>query len=134
MVHLPPAEVASAWPNRHVHSIAKTAKTIPLDGAHHYHYGQRPARETSAGIRAARKRGAGMPDLEFDLAKTYEENVACFQQHMTALDPCMAEILFKHLDKLLAGDDPGNRANRTAFNRAVLADLEAPAPAGGGSS
>lgn len=44
---------------------------------------------------------------------------------MTALDPTLAEILFKHLDKLLADNDPGNRANRTAFNRAVLAELEA---------
>lgn len=75
-----------------------------------------------------------MPDLGFDLDKTYEENNVAFKQHMTALDPVMAEILFKHLDKLLVGDDPGNRANRTAFNRAVLADLEASAPAGDAAS
>ena len=75
-----------------------------------------------------------MPDLEFDRNKTYDENVATFQQHMTSLDPVMTEILFKHLGKLLAGDDPGNRANRTAFNRAVLAELEAPAPAQDGPS
>jgi hypothetical protein len=73
--------------------------------------------------------GAAMPDLEFDLGQSYEENVAAFKLLMTALDPVMAGILFKHLDKLLAGDDPGNRANRTAFNRAVLADLEAQASA-----
>jgi hypothetical protein len=75
-----------------------------------------------------------MPDLEFDLDKTYDENVAAFKQHMTALDPVMAVILFEHLDKLLAGDDPGNRANRTAFNRAVLAELDVPAPAQGAPS
>ena len=75
-----------------------------------------------------------MPDLEFNLDKTYDENVAAFKLHMTTLDPVMAEILFKHLDKLLAGDDSGNRANRTAFNHAVLAELEAQAPAGGGPS
>jgi hypothetical protein len=70
-----------------------------------------------------------MPDLEFDLNKTYDENVEAFKQHVTALDPVLAWVLFKHLDKLLAGDDPGNRANRTAFNRAVLVELEAPPPA-----
>ena len=75
-----------------------------------------------------------MPDLEFDLDKTYEENVATFKQYMMALDPAMAEILFKHLDMLLTGDDPSNRVNRTAFNGAVLAELEAPAPAEGGPS
>jgi hypothetical protein len=69
-----------------------------------------------------------MPVLELDLHKTYEENLEAFKQHVTALDPTLAGILFKHLDKLLAGDDPGNRANRTAFNRAVLAELEALPP------
>jgi ABC-type Zn uptake system ZnuABC Zn-binding protein ZnuA len=66
-----------------------------------------------------------MPELAFQLYKTYEENLEAFKQHVTALDPTLAEILFKHLDKLLADNDPGNRANRTAFNRAVLAELEA---------
>jgi hypothetical protein len=75
-----------------------------------------------------------MPNLEFNPDKTYEDNVAAFKQHMIAFDPVMAEILFKHLDKLLAGGDPGNRTNRTTFNRAVLAELEAPAPAGDGPS
>jgi hypothetical protein len=69
-----------------------------------------------------------MPDLEFDLDKTYEENLESFKQHVTALDPVLAVILFKHLDKLLAGNDPGNRTNRTAFNHAILAELEAPPP------
>jgi hypothetical protein len=75
-----------------------------------------------------------MSDLEFDLDKTYAENVEAFKQHVKVLDPAMAEILFRHIDKLSAGDDPGNRANRTAFNRAVLADLEASQPAKGGAS
>jgi hypothetical protein len=73
-------------------------------------------------------------DLEFDLDKTYEENVAAFKEHMFAIDAAMAEILFKHLDKLLSGDDPGSRANRTAFNRAVLAELETPLPPAVGPS
>jgi hypothetical protein len=73
-----------------------------------------------------------MPDLTFDLDKAYDENVEAFKQHVTGLDPALAGILFKHLDKLLAGDDPGNRANRTVFNRAVLVELEAPPPAEGG--
>ena len=76
-----------------------------------------------------------MPELEFDLDKTHEENLEAFKQHVTALDPTLAEILFKHLDTLLAGDDPGNRANMTAFNRAVLTELEAlPAPTDGTAS
>jgi hypothetical protein len=66
-----------------------------------------------------------MPDLELDLDMTYEQNLEAFKQHVIALDPTLAEILFKHLDKLLAGEDPGNRADRTAFNQAVLAELEA---------
>ena len=75
-----------------------------------------------------------MRDLEFDLDKTYEENVAAFEEHVSAIDAAMAEILFKQLDKLLSGDDSGNRANRAAFNRAVLAELEAPVPPAAGSS
>ncbi len=66
-----------------------------------------------------------MPDLSFDLDKTYEENIRLFEEHITKLNPAMAEILLRHLDTLLAGEDPGGRANRSAFNRSVLADLEA---------
>jgi hypothetical protein len=74
-------------------------------------------------------------ELEFNLDNTYAENLQVFKQHVTALDPTLAEILFKHLDKLLVGDDPGNRANRTAFNRVVLAELEAlPPPSHGTAS
>ena len=67
-----------------------------------------------------------MPDLAFDLNKSYEENIEVFKLHVAALDPAMAEILLNHLDTLLAGEDPGGRTSRTAFNRAVLVDLEAP--------
>jgi hypothetical protein len=66
--------------------------------------------------------------LKFDLDKSFEENLEAFERHVIALDPTLADILFRHLDKLLAGDDPGNRANRTAFNHAVLAELEALPP------
>ena len=66
-----------------------------------------------------------MTDLAFDLDKSYEYNIEAFRLHVTALDPAMAEILFKHLNKLMAGEDPGNRTNRTVFNHAVLVDLEA---------
>jgi hypothetical protein len=69
-----------------------------------------------------------IPQLKFDLDKTFEENLEAFKRHVTALDPTLAEILFRHLDKLLADDRPGNRVNRTAFNRAVLAELEAVPP------
>jgi hypothetical protein len=74
-----------------------------------------------------------MPELQFDLDKTYEENLEAFKQHVTTLDPTMGAILLKHLDTLVAGDDPGGRTNRTVFNRSVLAELEAPPPAEGGA-
>lgn len=70
-----------------------------------------------------------MPDLEFSLAKSFDENLEAFKQYVTRIDPVLAPILFKHLDKLQAGDDPTrNRAARANFNRAVLADLEVPPP------
>jgi hypothetical protein len=76
-----------------------------------------------------------MPELEFDLDKSFEENLDAFKRHVTALDPLLAAILLKHLDKLHPADEANDRASRTEFNRAVLADLEAlsapPIKAGG---
>lgn len=66
-----------------------------------------------------------MPNLAFDLDKSFEQNLEAFKDHVTALDPVLAGILFKHLNKLHPTDEANDRANRTAFNRAVLADLEA---------
>jgi hypothetical protein len=66
-----------------------------------------------------------MPELEFDLDKSFEENLEEFKRHVTTLDPVLAAILLKHLDKLHPADESNERASRTEFNRAVLADLEA---------
>jgi hypothetical protein len=67
-----------------------------------------------------------MPDLEFNLDSSFHENLEAFKRHVSAIDPALAEILFRHIDKLQATDDQvRDRASRAAFNRAVLADLEA---------
>jgi hypothetical protein len=70
-----------------------------------------------------------MPELQFDLDKSFTENLEAFKRHVTALDPVLSGILFDHLDKLQVGDDQTrNRASRTQFNQAVLAALEALPP------
>ena len=64
--------------------------------------------------------------LVFEIDKTFDENLSEFETHVSALDPEMAAILLRHLDKLKGtGDQARDRARRTEFNRAVLADLEA---------
>jgi hypothetical protein len=76
-----------------------------------------------------------MPDLEFSLDNSFDENVEVFKQHVTALDPVLAAILFKHLAKLQAGDDAArNRTARTDFNHSVLTDLEALPPPDGNAA
>lgn len=69
-----------------------------------------------------------MANFEFDPDKSFDENVAAFQAHVTAIDPECAEILFAELDALLGDGDstPAKvRARRTDFNAAVLVELEA---------
>ena len=66
-----------------------------------------------------------MPNLAFDLDKSFDENLQAFRDYLTVLDPVLAGILFKHLAKLHPADEANERSSRTAFNRAVLADLEA---------
>lgn len=66
-----------------------------------------------------------MADLVFDIEKSYEQNIEALRQYAAIIDRSMADILFQHLDKLMVGEDPGSRTNRTTFNRAVLTDLEA---------
>lgn len=64
--------------------------------------------------------------LECDLDKSFDENIAEFRKHLEALDPDCANIFFDNQAKLLGDGNPSrNRANRTAFNDAVLAQLEA---------
>jgi hypothetical protein len=59
--------------------------------------------------------------LEFDIDKTFEENMEQFRAHLEGLDPECAKILFDNLETLLRGANP--RAARAAFNQAVLAQL-----------
>jgi hypothetical protein len=67
--------------------------------------------------------------LKFDLDKTFDENVAEFRSHLEELDPECAKILFDNLPTLLGdGNIARARANRTAFNEAVLAQLKALPP------
>lgn len=64
--------------------------------------------------------------LEFDLNKSFDENIAEFRKHLEALDPECAKVFFDNQSTLLGdGNAARARANRTAFNEAVLAQLEA---------
>ena len=62
--------------------------------------------------------------LQFDLDKTFDENLAEFRRHLEELDPQCAKIFFDNQDLLLGdGNQARARANRTAFNAAVLRAL-----------
>lgn len=64
--------------------------------------------------------------LEFDLNKSFDENIAEFRKHLEALDPECAKVFFDNQSTLLGdGNSARARANRTAFNEAVLTQLEA---------
>jgi hypothetical protein len=70
--------------------------------------------------------------LEFDLNKTFDQNIAEFRNHLEGLDPECARIFFDNQATLLGDGDPARaRANRTAFNEAVLEELNA-LPTGNG--
>jgi hypothetical protein len=62
--------------------------------------------------------------LEFDLNKTFDQNIAEFRKHLESLDPECAKLFFDNQATLL-GDPARARANRTAFNEAVLEELKA---------
>jgi hypothetical protein len=67
--------------------------------------------------------------LEFDLNKTFDENIAEFRKHSEGLDPECAKIFFDNQATLLGDGNPTRaRANRTTFNEAVLAQLKALLP------
>ena len=67
--------------------------------------------------------------LEFDLNKSFDENIAEFRKHLEGLDSECAKIFLDN-QAILAGD--GNpthaRQNRIAFNEAVLEQLKALPP------
>jgi hypothetical protein len=67
--------------------------------------------------------------LEFDLNKSFDENIAEFREHLEWLDPECAKIFFDHQATLLGDGNPGRaRSNRIAFNEAVLTELNALPP------
>lgn len=71
--------------------------------------------------------------LVFDLDKSFDENIAEFRKHLEGLDPECAKIFFDDQATLLGDGNPARaRANRIAFNEAVLKQLNSlmPKPAG----
>ena len=67
--------------------------------------------------------------LEFDPSKAIDEHLAEFRAHLEAIDPECAKIFFDNLPTLEGDGNPSRaRANRTAFNQAVLAQLQALKP------
>jgi hypothetical protein len=70
--------------------------------------------------------------LEFDPNKALDEHLAEFRAHLEAIDPECAKIFFDNLPTLKGDGNPSRaRANRTAFNQAVLAQLKALPPKAG---
>jgi hypothetical protein len=66
-----------------------------------------------------------MADLEFDLEKTFHENMEVFKKHLVSIDPTLTELLFKHIDKIkFTGDPAQDRDRRTEFNNCVQDDLQ----------
>ncbi len=64
--------------------------------------------------------------LEFDINKSFDENIAEFRKHLEELDPECAKIFFDNQATLLGDGNPARaRANRTSFNEAVLEELNA---------
>lgn len=67
--------------------------------------------------------------LEFDPRKALDEHLAEFRAQLDAIDPECAKIFFDHLPTLEGDGNPSRaRANRTAFNQAVVAQLQALKP------
>ena len=63
--------------------------------------------------------------LEFDPSKTFDEHIAEFRKHLEGIDPECAKIFFANQATLLGDGDPARaRANRIAFNEAVLEQLK----------
>jgi hypothetical protein len=67
--------------------------------------------------------------LEFDLNKSFDENIAEFRKHLEGLDPECAKIFLDNQTTLLGDGNPTRaRLNRIAFNEAVLEQLKALPP------
>lgn len=67
--------------------------------------------------------------LEFDPSKSLSEHAAEFRKHLESLDSECAKIFFDNQATLLGDGNPSRaRANRTAFNAAIIAQLDALPP------
>jgi hypothetical protein len=64
--------------------------------------------------------------LKFDPSKALDEHLAEFRAHLETIDPECAKIFFDNLSILQGDGNPSrDRANRTAFNAAVIPQLNA---------
>ena len=71
----------------------------------------------------------GAMALKFDSQKSFDQNIRDFHDHLVQLDPECAKILFDTLPVLQPDDEETSaRANRPAFNEAVLQALESLRP------
>jgi hypothetical protein len=72
--------------------------------------------------------------LEFDLNKSFDENIAEFRKHLEGLDPECAKVFLDNQATLLGDGNPTRaRQNRIAFNEAVLERLKGLPPTAGAS-
>ena len=63
-----------------------------------------------------------MAELEFELEKTFDENMQTFKKYLESIDPILTEILFKHIDKIKVTDNQAkDRIGRTEFNKSIVA-------------
>jgi hypothetical protein len=73
-----------------------------------------------------------MSTLEFDPSKSFDEHMQALRRELEIADPELAAIFFANLDKLSGESDASQiRASRTAFNKAVIEQLNALLPKGG---
>jgi hypothetical protein len=66
-----------------------------------------------------------MPDLQFDDAKDFDDNIEAFLVHMDAEDAELGAILRTNIDSLKSAyDDRTRREARTVFNEGVVSSLD----------
>lgn len=66
-----------------------------------------------------------MPNLQFDEAKSFDENIEVFLLHMETEDAELGAILRSHIDGLKgAYDDRTRHDARTAFNESIVTSLD----------
>lgn len=66
-----------------------------------------------------------MPELQFDNAKSFDDNLEDFLTYMEAEDSEMGSILRSNVDALKdAPDDSARRRARTSFNTNIVTSLD----------